>query len=262
MDSRSKAEATDSKQGPEMSFTVTAMPQQNLKQMNMIGGSADGTSQNVKGSKLTLAFSKADNDNINNLSNNKYDKIHDKNEENHRLLTIGSVPQKKILIVPSLRQEAVVSTNGVRLKTTVPSTFSRDVVSVGSTPTSNGGLSDTEGSELQSKDATVNRELRSPNCMTGLELPRLEENIRAGHNLPITMSSLRSLKLQDAESPQPVITPPGPDWRSFCFSEVASQVSVRSLASVGMGSTDGRKVTIRRVPTSPTELFNIVHSPT
>jgi len=34
--------------------------------------------------------------------------------------------------------------------------------------------------------------------------------------------------------------------------------SVRSLASIGMGSTDGRKMVIRRVPNSPTELLNIV----
>ncbi|KAL7307180.1 hypothetical protein TKK_0000904 [Trichogramma kaykai] len=39
-------------------------------------------------------------------------------------------------------------------------------------------------------------------------------------------------------------------------------VSIRSLASIGMGSSDGRKLTIRRVPTSPTELLNMVHPPT
>lgn len=38
--------------------------------------------------------------------------------------------------------------------------------------------------------------------------------------------------------------------------------SVRSWASVGMGSTDGKKMIIRRVPTSPVELFNIVNPPT
>lgn len=34
-------------------------------------------------------------------------------------------------------------------------------------------------------------------------------------------------------------------------------VSVRSLASIGMGSTDGRKLTITKVPTSPAELLNL-----
>ncbi|RZF34373.1 hypothetical protein LSTR_LSTR008912 [Laodelphax striatellus] len=39
-------------------------------------------------------------------------------------------------------------------------------------------------------------------------------------------------------------------------------VSVRSLASIGMGSTDGKKLTIRRVPTSPSELLNIANPTT
>ncbi|XP_020283660.1 sodium- and chloride-dependent GABA transporter ine isoform X1 [Pseudomyrmex gracilis] len=38
-------------------------------------------------------------------------------------------------------------------------------------------------------------------------------------------------------------------------------VSIRSVASIGLGSSDGRKLTIRRVPTSPTELLNVVHPP-
>ncbi|XP_063226082.1 sodium- and chloride-dependent GABA transporter ine [Bacillus rossius redtenbacheri] len=37
--------------------------------------------------------------------------------------------------------------------------------------------------------------------------------------------------------------------------------STRSLASIGVGSTDGRKLTIRRVPTSPSELLSIVAPP-
>lgn len=37
----------------------------------------------------------------------------------------------------------------------------------------------------------------------------------------------------------------------------ATANSCRSLASVGMGSTDGTKVLIRRVPTSPAELLNL-----
>jgi len=52
-------------------------------------------------------------------------------------------------------------------------------------------------------------------------------------------------------------------WASFTFPDpstgrpLSDVVSVRSLASIGMGSTDGKKLTIRRVPTSPTELLNI-----
>lgn len=46
-------------------------------------------------------------------------------------------------------------------------------------------------------------------------------------------------------------------------SDSGSQMgSMRSWASVGMGSTDGKKMIVRRVPTSPVELFNIVNPPT
>lgn len=60
-----------------------------------------------------------------------------------------------------------------------------------------------------------------------------------------------------------------PTWSSVLYTETnGSQarsfpdtVSIRSLASIGLGSSDGRKLTIRRVPTSPSELFNVVHPP-
>lgn len=38
--------------------------------------------------------------------------------------------------------------------------------------------------------------------------------------------------------------------------------SIRSLVSIGMGSTDGRKMFIRKVPNSPTELLNYINPPT
>ncbi|XP_050321100.1 sodium- and chloride-dependent GABA transporter ine isoform X1 [Bactrocera neohumeralis] len=55
---------------------------------------------------------------------------------------------------------------------------------------------------------------------------------------------------------------------SFIYGDhVANQIysdvtSVRSLASIGIGSTDGRRLVIRRVPHTPHELFNMVHPPT
>lgn len=64
--------------------------------------------------------------------------------------------------------------------------------------------------------------------------------------------------------------PPAASWASIVFSDGNGQthvrpfpesVSIRSLASIGMGSSDGRKLTIRRVPTSPSELLNMVHPP-
>lgn len=52
---------------------------------------------------------------------------------------------------------------------------------------------------------------------------------------------------------------PGSDAGSHVSRDNAS---IRSWASVGMGSTDGKKMIIRRVPTTPVELFNIVNPPT
>lgn len=55
---------------------------------------------------------------------------------------------------------------------------------------------------------------------------------------------------------------------SFIFSESGSTrmfsdaSSVRSLASIGMGSTDGRRMVIRKVPNSPSELMNYICPPT
>lgn len=251
---------TDPQRGPEMPLTVAAIPQQNLKQNNVIGGTDGTTSQ--KRSNLSLHIPKADSVNVSNLQNKQdYDKIHDKNEENRRLLGASGVSQRKIVVVPTLRQ-GVRSTNGVKECPPVSLTDSKDGMSVSSPTSTNGGVSKTEDSKFQNKTGTWSTRLRHPQLIE-LQLSGLEESIRAGHTLPLTVSSLRSLKLGDMNGHQPMITSPGPTWRSsLCFSDVASHVSVRSLASVGMGSTDGRKVTIRRVPTSPTELFNIVHSPT
>ncbi|GBP30433.1 Sodium- and chloride-dependent GABA transporter ine [Eumeta japonica] len=55
---------------------------------------------------------------------------------------------------------------------------------------------------------------------------------------------------------------PLPPDGSECGTAQYGAPSVRSLASIGMGCTDGRKMVIRRVPTSPTELFHLVRPPT
>lgn len=55
---------------------------------------------------------------------------------------------------------------------------------------------------------------------------------------------------------------------SYVFNEGGSTklfsdaTSIRSLVSIGMGSTDGRKMVIRKVPNSPTELLNYINPPT
>lgn len=77
--------------------------------------------------------------------------------------------------------------------------------------------------------------------------------------------SLRSLKSGAVTEGSNI--PANASWASFTFTQetqnclrpLSDVVSVRSLASIGMGSTDGRKLTIRRVPTSPTELLNLAN---
>ncbi|XP_049537676.1 sodium- and chloride-dependent GABA transporter ine isoform X1 [Anopheles darlingi] len=56
---------------------------------------------------------------------------------------------------------------------------------------------------------------------------------------------------------------------SYVFSEIGGSprlfsdaTSIRSLASIGMGSTDGRRMVIRRVPNSPNELLTMINPPT
>lgn len=71
--------------------------------------------------------------------------------------------------------------------------------------------------------------------------------------------SLKSLKVSQMDGGK---MRSNASWASFTFPDpnarpLSHVVSVRSLASIGMGSTDGKKLTIRRVPTSPTELLNI-----
>ncbi|XP_043274241.1 sodium- and chloride-dependent GABA transporter ine [Venturia canescens] len=82
------------------------------------------------------------------------------------------------------------------------------------------------------------------------------------HNRYPSMRSLKSNATDDHQNQQSwtsmvLSDPPSPSIRPFTDS-----VSIRSLASIGLGSSDGRKLTIRRVPTSPSELLNMVHPPT
>lgn len=84
------------------------------------------------------------------------------------------------------------------------------------------------------------------------------------HRYP-SMRSLKSNATEDHQHNNRSAT----SWASIVFNDAQSQarpfpdsVSIRSLASIGMGSSDGRKLTIRRVPTSPSELLNMVHPPT
>ncbi|TMW49346.1 hypothetical protein DOY81_005564 [Sarcophaga bullata] len=85
-------------------------------------------------------------------------------------------------------------------------------------------------------------------------------------------SSMRSVVSAYLSDPNDLtinsLIPPDGDSSSYLFRDsVANQIysdvtSVRSLASIGIGSTDGRKLVIKRVPQTPTELLNIVNPPT
>lgn len=89
---------------------------------------------------------------------------------------------------------------------------------------------------------------------------------------PKNFPSLRSLRHHPEDKPiENTLLPPSPSLRSFTYSDLpvttlrplSDVVSVRSLVSIGMGSTDGKKLVIRRVPTSPSDLLNFSHaSPT
>ncbi|XP_049823175.1 sodium- and chloride-dependent GABA transporter ine-like isoform X2 [Aethina tumida] len=76
-------------------------------------------------------------------------------------------------------------------------------------------------------------------------------------------NSVRSLKnYHHVHMMNDLNKPSSSDSGSHVSKPFSDAASVRSWASVGMGSTDGKKMIVRRVPTSPVELFNIVNPPT
>lgn len=62
----------------------------------------------------------------------------------------------------------------------------------------------------------------------------------------------------DVHVKEPLLTPPGL-WNAFTFSDPATQLTVQSIASMGMGCTDGKKLYLRRVPTTASELISMVN---
>lgn len=92
---------------------------------------------------------------------------------------------------------------------------------------------------------------------------RLGHALAAAHHEQGTAMSSPLVGTGNGGHPHP-ITRTG----SYIFSDNGSSkmfssdvMSMRSLASIGMGSTDGKKMVIRRVPTSPTELLSIMNQP-
>ncbi|XP_026834628.1 sodium- and chloride-dependent GABA transporter ine isoform X1 [Drosophila erecta] len=79
-----------------------------------------------------------------------------------------------------------------------------------------------------------------------------------------------SMATSGLQAPNPLYMQPQASLSgsSYHFHELAGNqiysdvTSVRSLASIGIGSTDGRKLVIRRVPTTANELFDMVNPQT
>ncbi|CAG9817388.1 unnamed protein product [Phaedon cochleariae] len=89
-------------------------------------------------------------------------------------------------------------------------------------------------------------------------------NISSYHSSPNFRrnNSVRSLKNYHHLMTELGHKPPSSESGSHVSKNPSEAASLRSWASVGMGSTDGKKMIVRRVPTSPVELFNIVNPPT
>lgn len=111
---------------------------------------------------------------------------------------------------------------------------------------------------------------RLPRNASDLNPSRISENSESDghHSEPENLGksfkigdSQRQMRGFDTTPPSSVAATgrPGSDAGSHVSRDNAS---IRSWASVGMGSTDGKKMIIRRVPTTPVELFNIVNPPT
>lgn len=98
------------------------------------------------------------------------------------------------------------------------------------------------------QSSTLTSSISSPNF-------RRDPSIRSLKNYHHLMSDIQGV--QGNKPPSSVDSGYGMSGKPF-----SDGGSVRSWASVGMGSTDGKKMIVRRVPTSPVELFNIVNPPT
>ncbi|XP_020706589.1 sodium- and chloride-dependent GABA transporter ine isoform X1 [Athalia rosae] len=172
-------------------------------------------------------------------------------KERVRLLSAGS---RKIMVTPASTPSIASTTNGIKRSSSGNS--------------STDSVHDQKQPRIpQSRLAALEAEPRlyrdgSTHGSVGGRITRGIELHGSRHRYP-SMRSLKSAATDDHHHP-------ATSWASIVFSDAASQsgrpfpdsVSIRSLASIGMGSSDGRKLTIRRVPTSPSELLNMVHPPT
>lgn len=162
-------------------------------------------------------------------------------EEARKLLMNG---QQKLIIIPASKS-GVNGKSSPQVKVCTNFTTSSDSSEGKRTPPRNKHNSMHTCHKMFSKNCTG----RSP-----------LQNLRTPQNFP----SLRSLKTTNLEEkPSQMLLPAAPSLGSFISSDVpvtlrplSDDVSVRSLVSISMGSTDGKKLVIRRVPTSPSDFFN------
>lgn len=121
-----------------------------------------------------------------------------------------------------------------------------------------------ESQELNSTESNTSRLARIGNDLPNLIIPN---HSQSNHSSPLPLRYQNSFKYG-----RPIhleISPPV-SYLGRLGTETPSQISKMnsdtssylSWTSVGLGSTDGKKMIVRKVPTSPEELFNIVNPPT
>lgn len=206
---------------------------------------------------------------FNALNNNQKNKMQQMNlqpvPEEQRLLNTN----KKTVISPMSNGNGILNRNGMKIicdKPKVDNMHTQDSVAAkmlrmggqqlpglvpSSGQSSNGPLGSRSHSQVQTRPVT-------------LRLPVTAED---GAHARCAIVNPPAPAAMAGQQPQPAIR-----TTSFKSSDIGSQmsnpgpypdaVSIRSLASIGMGSTDGKRMVIRKVPTSPVELLNIANSPT
>lgn len=179
----------------------------------------------------------------------------DHERERGRLLSSGS---RRIMITPASTGSIGSGSNGTGIKRSGSRNGSSDSIH------EQGKISRRREEEQVGRNYIHG--LYRENSAHGGRISRGIELYGGRHRYP-SMRSLKSNATDDHHHP------PASSWASIVFSDMSpnqspargpfpDSVSIRSLASIGMGSSDGRKLTIRRVPTSPSELLNMVHPPT
>ncbi|XP_058123951.1 sodium- and chloride-dependent GABA transporter ine [Anopheles ziemanni] len=184
------------------------------------------------------------------------------NEEAKALLpTVGS-SGRKFVIVPCQTGGAVTD-SGTGVGTGSSNGGGQTVVPTGGNPGTSANVAGGGSSKPEPGDGSMSS---GPSSITVPTAP-------VGSYLkPKYFNSLRSVRsahdphgLGMAHQNQAAIARSG----SYIFSDVggtprlfSDATSIRSLASIGMGSTDGRRMVIRRVPNSPNELLTMINPPT